>query len=123
MTNKIEICCQICNNVVPTGRRIYCSQKCRSKRQSNAVYKNQQNRGKIRKQNMIDKMGGKCSICGYSKFLGALEFHHVNQSNKEFGLDCRRFSNTSQEKLDIEAAKCIILCANCHAEIHWHKEL
>lgn len=114
--------CKICNTPIPVTRSIYCSNKCKSKLQSNANYKNQQSRGKIRKQAMIDKMGGKCSLCGYSKCLGALEFHHVDPSTKEFGLDCRRFSNTSQEKLDIEAAKCIIVCSNCHAEIHWYKD-
>jgi hypothetical protein len=40
---------------------------------------------KKRKQEMIDKMGGKCSMCGYSKCLSALEFHHVEPSTKEFG--------------------------------------
>lgn len=114
--------CQVCSTALPIGRRVYCSQKCKNKRQSNSNYKNQQARGKLRKMTMIEKMGGKCSICGYSKCLGAMEFHHVNPSTKEFNLDIRRLSNTCQEKLDIEAAKCIIVCSNCHAEIHWYKE-
>ena len=122
LANKPTLYCEVCSNVLPVGRKVYCSQKCRSKRQSNATYKNQQARGKLRKIAMIEKMGGKCSMCGYSKCLGAMEFHHVDPSTKEFGLDARRFSNTSQERLDIEAAKCIIVCSNCHAEIHWYKE-
>jgi len=120
LLDRPQAYCEICNNVLPIKRKIYCSQKCRSKRQANATYENQKTRGKIRKQKMIDKMGGKCSECGYSKCLSALQFHHIDPSTKEFNLDCRRFSNSSQEKLEIEAAKCIILCANCHAKLHWH---
>lgn len=43
--------------------------------------------------------GGKCECCKYSKNLAALEFHHINPSEKEFQLDLRHFSNTSIETL------------------------
>lgn len=60
--------------------------------------------------------GGKCEICGYDKCEAALEFHHLNPEEKEFQLSC---GNTySIEKLKKEADKCILVCANCHREIH-----
>lgn len=114
--------CTICGNTLSGLRKKFCSDKCKRKTQHNATYSNQRKRGKMRKEAMIAKMGGKCSICGYSKCLAALEFHHLDPSIKDFGLDSRKFSNTRQEKLDIEAAKCIIVCSNCHAEIHWYKD-
>ena len=73
----------------------------------------------IRRRNKIKLVkykGGKCEICGYNKCIGALEFHHLNPTEKDFGLSC---GNTkSLEKLKAEADKCIMVCANCHREIH-----
>lgn len=62
--------------------------------------------------------GGKCEICGYDKNMSALEFHHNNPEEKDFEIDIRHFSNTSIEKLKNELSKCILVCANCHREIH-----
>lgn len=57
-------------------------------------------------------------MCGYNKNIAALEFHHVNPEEKEFEIDIRHFSNTSLQKLKEEVNKCILLCANCHRELH-----
>lgn len=65
---------------------------------------------------LIEYKGGKCQICGYDKCIDALEFHHLNQAEKKFGLsngDIR-----SLAKLKKEADKCILICANCHRELH-----
>lgn len=56
-----------------------------------------------------------CSICGYNKYHGSLDFHHVEKKYKKFTI------NQSQIILDSlteEVAKCILLCKNCHYEIH-----
>lgn len=59
--------------------------------------------------------GGKCEICGYNKCESALEFHHLNPDEKDFQLS----GNTrSLEKMKKEVDKCILVCANCHREIH-----
>ena len=58
-----------------------------------------------------------CSICGYSKCPEALEFHHPNQ-NKELGVTSRNFLSDEGKK---EIEKCILVCANCHREIHWRE--
>lgn len=64
---------------------------------------------------LIEYKGGKCECCGYSKCIEALEFHHLDPSKKDF-----QISGTSKsfETLKNEADKCILVCANCHREIH-----
>lgn len=61
--------------------------------------------------------GGKCIICNYFTCINALEFHHINPSKKDFNLSNQKstkFNKKIQEELD----KCILLCANCHREVH-----
>lgn len=73
----------------------------------------------IRRKNkikLVEYKGGKCEICGYDKCIDALEFHHLNPKEKSFGLSCGE--SKSLEKLKKEADKCILVCSNCHREIH-----
>lgn len=65
---------------------------------------------------LVQEFGGKCCICGYSKSVQALQFHHLDSEKKEFGLSAA--SNRSLNALREEAKKCILLCANCHIELH-----
>ena len=81
-------------------------------------YPKQKQRGLLRKIQLIQEFGGKCQECGYDKNIAALEFHHINPDEKDFQLDMRHLSNTSIEKLRTEVAKCKLLCANCHRELH-----
>jgi hypothetical protein len=85
-------------------------------------YEKQKERALVRKLEIIKIKGGKCEKCGYNKNISALELHHLDPSIKEFQLDSRHLSNTTFEKIIAEAEKCILVCANCHREIH-HKEL
>ena len=73
-------------------------------------------RRRIREQS-IEYKGGKCALCGYKKSTRALGFHHLDPSTKEFGLSHRGFTR-SWEKTKVELDKCILLCANCHMEVH-----
>lgn len=57
-----------------------------------------------------------CSICGYSKCYAALEFHHLDPNEKEYVISNMRNHNISNLKKEID--KCILLCANCHREVH-----
>lgn len=61
--------------------------------------------------------GGKCEICGYNKSQRALSFHHIDQKQKKFGLSARGLTR-SWEKIKEEIDKCILICANCHMEVH-----
>ena len=74
-------------------------------------------RRKALKQMAIEYKGGKCAICGYSKCSGALEFHHLDKTSKDFGLSVRGLTR-SWKKIQIESDKCILVCSNCHREIH-----
>lgn len=81
------------------------------KNQNKKVYKR---RAKL-KQMALDYMGKKCQICGYDKCSRALVFHHINPEEKDFNIYS---ANCSWDKIKKELDKCILLCSNCHAEIH-----
>jgi transposase len=68
------------------------------------------------KQILVHEAGGACRICGYRRYIGALEFHHVDPTNKRFSLSHRRVAR-SLDKARAEARKCVLLCANCHVEV------
>lgn len=65
----------------------------------------------------IAAKGGKCEVCGYSKCMQALEFHHVDPNKKEFSISADG-STRSWIRIQAELDKCYLLCANCHREIH-----
>ncbi len=68
----------------------------------------------------VEYKGGKCSICNYNKCIDALDFHHLNPNTKMFSPSDNGHTR-SWEKQKIELDKCILLCANCHREIHSQK--
>jgi hypothetical protein len=68
------------------------------------------------KELLADEAGGRCLLCGYGRYLGALQFHHVDPAQKRLGLS-RAGVSLSLETLRSEAAKCVLLCSNCHAEV------
>lgn len=63
-------------------------------------------------------MGGRCCICGYKKCTQALEFHHINPDEKDFHFNKIVITKKSWSKICNELRKCVMLCANCHREIH-----
>ncbi|MBA2512819.1 MAG: helix-turn-helix domain-containing protein [Solirubrobacterales bacterium] len=68
------------------------------------------------KQILVAEAGGVCVLCGYDRTVGALHFHHVDPSAKEFHLSFAG-ATRSIASSRAEAAKCVLLCANCHAEV------
>lgn len=68
-----------------------------------------------KKQLLVEYKGGKCERCGYNKCIDALEFHHLDPLTKDFTISS---SNLSLEKQKLEVDKCLLVCANCHREIH-----
>ena len=112
--------CEICGNKFDSNNksRIYCY-NCSgdSSRHDNSTGKHQKT---ILRRSMkiqaVKLLGGKCSICGYNECIDALEFHHRYPSKKEFKLGS---GNTmSWKEYKSEALKCILVCSNCHKEIH-----
>lgn len=68
------------------------------------------------KQKCVDYKGGKCKICNYNKDITALDFHHLDPTQKDFSISKgkTKFTNLVQKELD----KCILLCCRCHREVH-----
>jgi transposase len=90
------------------GRGYYRCKRCRS----DAVTRR---RRKV-KTILVAEAGGRCAICGYDGCIGALEFHHLDPSEKRLGVSYGGLAH-ALETLRAEAAKCVLLCANCHAEV------
>ena len=76
----------------------------------------QKRRKKVREM-AIKYKGSKCINCGYDRCYEALEFHHLNSSGKDFGLSDKGYTR-SWAKIKEELDKCVLLCANCHREVH-----
>jgi hypothetical protein len=70
-----------------------------------------------RKEKAVKLLGGKCCKCGYDKCLKALQFHHIDPNKKNFEISSSS-SKVSWNVIEKELKKCILVCANCHAEIH-----
>lgn len=68
------------------------------------------------KSKAVEYKGGCCSKCGYDKYIGALEFHHLDPKEKDFNIStCKTYSF---KRIRPELDKCVLLCSNCHREAH-----
>jgi hypothetical protein len=104
--------CTVCNRQYDyDSNRGHCLDKC------NTCQTNE--RGRKRKARLVAIFGGQCIRCGYNKCIQALDFHHRNESQKEFQIG--KSYNVSWERLFIEAQKCDLVCKNCHTEIHMER--
>ena len=65
---------------------------------------------------LVEEAGGKCLICGYDKCVAALQFHHLDPTEKSFGIAAKG-ATRSLDALREEAKKCALLCCRCHAEV------
>ena len=61
--------------------------------------------------------GGKCCLCGYEKSIRALHFHHMDPCKKDFAVGAEGVTR-AWNKIEEELKKCILVCSNCHCEIH-----
>jgi hypothetical protein len=98
-----------CKNILSGNKRKFCSINCKNK------YYVTENRRKV-KRKLVEHFGGKCVTCGYDKSYAALQFHHIS-NDKSFGIAASGVTRSYEELLK-EASKCILICANCHAEQH-----
>ena len=98
----------------PCGRQfVYSKSKGHSHTKCNSCMSNAHRRG--RKLRAIEYKGGKCEMCGYSRCVGSLVFHHKDPAHKTFQVS---FGTFSWERVRAEIDKCLLLCANCHGEVH-----
>ena len=84
------------------------------------IHQNTLDRQRAFKQKLVDIKGGKCVKCGYNKSNAALQFHHLDPEEKDFQFSKYRLTSfeKNKDKIMKELDKCILVCANCHAEIH-----
>lgn len=90
------------------GRGYYRCKRCRMERVSH-------HRRKV-KLVLVAEAGGRCLLCGYDRYAGALHFHHVDPDSKRFHLSMEGVTRALAD-VRAEMAKCVLLCANCHAEV------
>ncbi len=108
--------CIICNSALTGKQTRFCSLACKNKHHQS--YEAQKRRGLSRKLALVKEHGGRCVQCGYNKNLAALTFHHAELGEKDFKLDMRSLSNRRWKAIHTEADRCILVCQNCHAELH-----
>jgi len=113
--------CFICSKPLRGRQRKYCSRACKNKdtNHHHQSYLAQQTRGLRRKLALMAEFGGRCMRCGYDRNHAALTWHHIDRASKGFELDMRSLSNRSETEIQNEVRKCMLLCANCHAEEHF----
>ena len=66
----------------------------------------------------VKKSTLKCEICN-ENHISCLQFHHLK--DKKFTIGHAINLGYSIPKIEIEIAKCKVLCANCHFKLHWHE--
>lgn len=108
----VKHCCRICGTTDPArftkGRYSEC-RKCRVRFQVGRYRKY--------KAKMVAYKGGCCEICGYNKCLGSLDFHHKDPNEKD--PRWKRMRSWTFERVKKELDKCMLVCRNCHGEIHY----
>ena len=109
-----EKICPICKQIfIPEEnglQRKYCFE-CSPKNNSSHSY------DAIEKKKLcVSYKGGKCIICGYNNSFSALHFHHINPKDKSYSISKCYYKDFEELKKELD--KCILLCANCHAEVH-----
>jgi transposase-like protein len=65
---------------------------------------------------LVSEAGGACVACGYDRHPAALQFHHLDPAQKRMVVSAQGFG-VGLDTLRAEARKCVLLCANCHAEV------
>ena len=90
------------------GRGYYRCKRCRAEKVA-------QRRRDV-KAIIVREGGGRCLLCGYDRCVSALHFHHLDPSQKRFNVALRGAAR-SLDRVREEVKKCVLLCANCHAEV------
>ena len=86
--------------------RGYCKQ-CANKIETDRYWK---------KRNFVDSQKNKCVKCGDTRSY-VLDFHHIDPETKEFTIG--KMKKSSENIIQNEIEKCVVLCANCHREYHY----
>ena len=99
-------------------RKNNCSGYCRK-----CISRRTTERQRKMKKAMVEYKGGRCQNpnCstpgGYNRSINGLDFHHIDPVKKEFSISQMRLTSMN-DKIREELDKCLLLCANCHREVH-----
>lgn len=127
-TNHAVKCrnCKCCGKELVGHQQYFCSYNCKNTFYYRTNEEVRQRKchastqlGFDRKKQLVDRAGGKCEICGYNKNYASLIFHHRDIATKSFGICGRNLSDKPFTRLLSEADKCMLLCHNCHTELHY----
>lgn len=61
-----------------------------------------------------------CKICGENRSW-VLDFHHLDPKQKDKSL-AQLKNKGSKKKISEEMKKCIVLCSNCHRDLHYKEK-
>lgn len=103
----------LCNNELSGKSKKFCSINCKNKFHVT-------NKRRNLKIQLIQQAGGKCIDCGYKGPPFMFDFDHRNPDEKSFEVN-NGGNGVSIERLIAEAAKCDLVCANCH-RFRTHKQ-
>lgn len=73
-------------------------------------------KGRSNREKIVDFLGGKCSACGFDRFLCALDVHHTDADRKDPAFSTHR--GWSWNRIVKELKNCVLLCKNCHSAVH-----
>lgn len=106
---KLDKCTSCFTQLTSENRKVNLCKQCH-------LLKLKNKRNELKKQ-LIKIKGGCCEYCGYDKNHAALQFHHKDPTQKDFQISQKLQHGISDEILT-EVSKCLLLCANCHFELH-----
>ncbi len=120
---SVEGHCKQCQAPISKAKR-FCNRECRKlffPGESLEDYRERIKKNVIafrqrQKLKALEYKGSCCQICGYNRCVRSLVFHHLNEFEKEFGISTG--ATRSWKKVKIELDKCVLLCQNCHGEVH-----
>ena len=68
------------------------------------------------------KKDKQCETCGYRRYPKILEFHHKDKETKNQTINTLMKTLQNLDKIKEEVEKCMLLCPNCHRELHLKEE-
>ena len=101
-----------------TKRCFLCKKNDKNKNKSKENEQKQIKRN-TKTQQIVDYMGGCCIVCGYNKSNYAMECHHTDPTQKEHTISQLKYKKWETILKEIE--KCVLVCSNCHRDIHTNK--
>ncbi len=111
--------CITCHKPLVGTQTKFCSKKCKGRQYAKMGwnYNSERTRRRRMKEKAVEYLGGHCSNCHQKFPNSAFDFHHFDPTKKDSEMS-RKMLRYSWNTIKKELSKCILLCKNCHAELH-----